>query len=60
MEKFWEDMIKGSAPLVMMKNSMPDEVWQKKSRIAVDYLHGVLNTLPTTLAADAWLGVGTK
>lgn len=59
-EEFWVDMVKGSAPLVMMKNSMPEDVWQEKSRIALEYLHGVLDTLPTTLSADAWLGVGLK
>lgn len=58
-EEFWDDMIRGSAPLVMMKNTMTDEVWQEKSRIAQDYLHDILN-LPTTLTADAWLAVGTK
>lgn len=59
-EEFWNGMVKGSAPLVMMKNSMPDEVWQEKSRIALDYLHGMMDTLPITLSADAWLGVGIK
>ena len=59
-EEFWEDMIKGSAPIAMMKNNMPEEVWQEKNRIALDYLSGMMDTLPTTLSADAWFGVGVK
>ncbi|MDH5218100.1 MAG: methyltransferase domain-containing protein [Gammaproteobacteria bacterium] len=59
-EEFWEDMIKGSAPIAMMKNSMPAEIWQEKNRIALDYLHGMMDKLPATLSADAWFGVGVK
>lgn len=59
-EEFWDDMVKGSAPLVMMKNSIPEEVWQEKILIALDYLRDTIGELPTTLSADAWLGVGVK
>ena len=58
-EEFWEDMVKGSAPVVMMKNSMPGDVWQEKTKVALDYLHKTMDTL-TTLTASAWLGVGVK
>ena len=60
LEQFWEDMVKGSAPLVMMKNNMPEAVWQEKNRIALSYLRETLGEMPTTLSASAWLGVGTK
>lgn len=59
-EKFWNDMVKGSAPIVMMKNSMPDDQWQQKNRIAIDYLQETLGDTPTTLSADAWYGMGIK
>lgn len=59
-EHFWNSMVKGSAPIVMMKNNMPDEVWQEKNRIAINYLQDTLGELPTTLTADAWFGVGMK
>lgn len=59
-EEFWADMVKGSAPIVMMKNSMPAEVWAEKNKIALDYLHDKIGEVPTTLSADAWFGIGTK
>ncbi|MDH5356258.1 MAG: methyltransferase domain-containing protein [Gammaproteobacteria bacterium] len=59
-EEFWDKMVKGSAPIVMMKNKLTDEVWQQKNRIALNYLHDTIGDLPTTLLADAWFGVGTK
>jgi ubiquinone/menaquinone biosynthesis C-methylase UbiE len=58
--EFWDDMVKGSAPLVMLKNSMPNEEWQEKNRIAQDFLHGAVGDLPTTLSAVAWFGLGVK
>lgn len=59
-ESFWEDMVKGSAPIVMMKSNMPDDVWQKKSRIALAFLEEKFSQLPMTLSATAWYGVGVK
>lgn len=59
-EEFWADMVKGSAPIVMMKNNMPDEEWQEKSRIAIDYLQESLGGMPVSLSADAWFGIGVK
>ena len=58
-ETFWDDMIKGSAPLVMLKKSMPDEQWQEKNKIALAYLHDTLGTTKS-LSAKAWLGYGVK
>jgi len=59
-EQFWVDMVKGSAPLVMLQNSMPEEAWQEKSKIAIGYLCEILPDLPATLTAKAWIGVGVK
>jgi len=58
--EFWDDMAKGRAPLVMMKNGIPNEVWREKNRIALDFLQGAIGDLSTTLSADAWLGLGVK
>lgn len=60
LEDFWSDMVKGSAPIVMLKNSMSSEEWEEKERVALDYLQDKLPSLPTTLYAKAWLGCGTK
>ena len=59
-EEFWNDMVKGSAPLVMMKNSMSEETWKDKSQIALEYLDKTIGACPTSIAADAWLGYGRK
>jgi hypothetical protein len=32
-ETFRDDMVKGSAPLVMMKKNMTEEVWQEKTKL---------------------------
>jgi hypothetical protein len=59
-EEFWESMVKGSAPVLLMKNSMPADLWHEKSRIAVDHVERAVGAFPASLAADAWIGVGVK
>jgi ubiquinone/menaquinone biosynthesis C-methylase UbiE len=60
LREFWSDMVKGSAPIVMMKNSMSPEEWEEKERIALEFLDYKLPSLPTSLSAKAWLGCGIK
>lgn len=60
LQEFWSDMVKGSAPIVMLKNSMSPEEWEEKERVALDYLQNKLPSLPTSLYAKAWLGCGIK
>ena len=59
-EKFWNDMVKGSAPIVMLKNSLSDEAWQEKCQIAIGYLNTAIGACPTSLSMDAWLGFARK
>ena len=58
-ETFWEDMVKGSAPIVMMKNSMPEDLWREKNKIALEYLYDTIGNTKT-LSAKAWLAYGRK
>jgi ubiquinone/menaquinone biosynthesis C-methylase UbiE len=58
--KFWDDMVKGSAPIQMMKKNMGDAVWKEKEGLAIRYLEERLTELPIRLSSDAWLGVGFK
>ena len=58
--EFWNDMVRGSAPLVMMKKAMGETVWREKEKLALDYLKERLPVVPTELTSDAWLGVGVK
>jgi ubiquinone/menaquinone biosynthesis C-methylase UbiE len=57
--EFWQDMVKGSAPIVMMKNNMPDDAWQEKSKIAIGYIEEHFGDRLSSLSADAWFGIGT-
>jgi hypothetical protein len=59
-EEFWNGMVKGSAPILMMKNNMPEEAWRAKNRIALDYLGGAIRPDATSLSALAFLGYGRK
>jgi len=58
--EFWDFMVKGSAPLVMMKKAMGDELWREKEKIAIAYLEEALAGRQGELTSDAWLGVGVK
>ena len=57
---FWDFMVRGSAPLQMLKKGMGETVWREKEILALDYLKERLPELPTELTSDAWLGVGVK
>lgn len=57
---FWEAMVKGSAPIQMLKNSMGETVWLEQEKLAIKYLHERLPIIPTSLTSDAWLGTAIK
>ena len=58
--EFWENMVKGSAPIHMLKKSMGESAWQEKEILAFNYLEEMIPSTPTTLTSDAWLGLGVK
>jgi len=58
--EFWESMVKGSAPIQMLKKGMGEATWREKEALALDYLKEQLPSTPTELTSDAWLGVGVK
>jgi len=60
LKEFWTDMVKGSAPIIMMKQGMSSDEWKEKERIALEYLDEKLTKLPTVLTASAWLGYGVR
>jgi len=57
---FWYAMVKGSAPITMMKQNMAKAEWAEKEWLALHYLHEQLPNMPTSLSSDAWLGTGIK
>lgn len=58
--EFWEIMVKGSAPIQMLKKSLGKTAWREKETLAIDYLKARLPSTPTELTSDAWLGIGRK
>jgi len=58
--EFWEIMVKGSAPIQMLKKNLGEAAWREKEPLALDYLKEKLPTVPTGLTSDAWLEVGVK
>ena len=59
-ESFWSDMVRGSAPIVMYKNSLSNEEWQEKNQIALEYLHETISDNLDGLTSDAWLALARK
>lgn len=58
--EFWESMVKGSAPILMMKKSMGEDLWREKEKLALAWLEETLPTLKMPLTSDSWLGTGVK
>jgi SAM-dependent methyltransferase len=59
-EAYWDGTVRGSAPVLMMKQSMPETVWAEKSEIAIEFVEKAIGSFPASLSSDAWLGIGTK
>ncbi len=59
-EAFWNDMVKGTAPIVMMRKSIPDDIWQERSARAVEHVEAIAGPFPTRLSATALLGHGVR
>ena len=58
--EFWDGMVKGSAPIQMMKKGLGEALWREKEKLALAWLEETLPTLKKPLTSDAWLGVGVK
>jgi SAM-dependent methyltransferase len=59
-EEFLESMVKGSAPLEMMRKNLPGEVWAEKRKLILGFLQENLPALPATLTSRALIAVGVK
>jgi len=58
--EFWDSMVRGGAPVQMMKRQMGEALWREKEKLAIAFLEERLPATPTTLSSDAWLGLGVK
>lgn len=59
-DEFWDNMVKGSAPIQMMKKGLGEALWCEKEKLALAWLEETLPALKRPLTSDAWLGVGVK
>ncbi len=59
-EGFLDSMVRGSAPIALLKNELDEAVWAEKRAIMLAYLKERLVALPATLTSRAWIGTGRK
>lgn len=59
-EEFWRDTVRGTAPIVMLKNSMSTDEWAAVEELALTRIRKDLGATPTTLGSTALLAVGRK
>ncbi|BBE51410.1 Methyltransferase type 11 [Ferriphaselus amnicola] len=59
-DEFWDSMVKGSAPIQMMKKGLGEALWREKEKLALAWLEETLPALKEPLTSDAWLGVGVS
>lgn len=43
--EFWDNMVKGSAPIQMMKTGLGEALWREKGKLALAWLEEILPTL---------------
>lgn len=59
-DSLWQELLQGSAPIVMLKKNLPEDVWQEREAEALAFLRHSLPQVPTSLSSDAWLGYAQK
>jgi ubiquinone/menaquinone biosynthesis C-methylase UbiE len=59
-EEFFDSMVRGSAPIVMLKNQLGGDVWTEKRAIMLEWLKGRIPHVPVTLHSRAYIGLGHK
>jgi ubiquinone/menaquinone biosynthesis C-methylase UbiE len=59
-ETFLDSMVRGSAPIAVLKNQLGEPAWAEKRAVMLAWLKDNLADLPTTLHSRAWIGTGRK
>jgi hypothetical protein len=60
-DAFWQDMVRGMAPVTMLKHQSSAEDWSRIERRALGRLtHGLGGKLPVTLTSTAYLATARK
>jgi hypothetical protein len=56
--EFRDNMVKGSAPIQMIKKGLGEALWREKKKLAMACLKETQPALKGLLTSDAWLGLG--
>ena len=59
-EEFFDAMVRGSAPIAMLKNQLGKELWAEKRSVMLEWLKLQIPRLPVTLSSRAYIGIGQK
>lgn len=59
-ESFFDSMVRGSAPITLLKSQLDEHVWSEKRALMLDFINDKLGVLPARLSSRAWIGVGRK
>jgi len=59
-DDFWESLLKGSVPLVMLREQVGEAAWPAMVAKGKAYLKAQLGDGPISLNSDAWLGIAVK
>jgi len=59
-EEFLDWIVKGSAPLAMLKHELNEAEWRTKEAILLDWLITQIPILPSILRSRAYIGTGQK
>jgi len=59
-EDFWDSMIRGSAPIALMKQNTASDEWARLDALSLAYIRETVPEFPTRLTSSAWVGVGRK
>jgi SAM-dependent methyltransferase len=59
-EEFWQDTVRGTAPIAMLKRSMNEADWAVVEEQAIARLTAMFGRTPTVLTTTALLAIGSK
>jgi SAM-dependent methyltransferase len=59
-EDFWAAITRSAAPCALMRRSVGDEEWARRSRLAREHLEAAFSRGPQTLGTTAYFGFGRR
>lgn len=59
-DDFWSRMVRSSAPLLMLRDRLGEQVWAERSQTARAFLLREYGDRPAPLSTTAWLGVARR